>query len=94
MSMAERDDIGREVLHGMYRRAGFAPVDFETFHCEELLRRLAEGASDAVHWDVAGAAPFSIVLPGERAFSFIAREDRIEVLPGIAQDAETIVEMS
>ena len=29
--MAERDDIGREVLHGMYRRAGLAPVDFEAF---------------------------------------------------------------
>jgi hypothetical protein len=94
MGMAERDDLGREVLHGMYRRAGLAPVDFERFHRDELPRKLAEGTSDAVHWDVAGAAPFSIVLPDERSFSFIARDDRVEVLPGIAQDAETIVEMS
>jgi hypothetical protein len=94
MAAAELDDIGREVQHGMYRRAGFPPVDFDRFHREELPTKLREGGSDAVHWDVAGARPFSIVLPGERAFSFVARPDRVEVVPGVASDAETVVEMS
>lgn len=94
MTAALHDDIGREVLNGMYRRAGLPPVDFDDFHRRELPLKLAAGASDAVHWDVAGARPFAIVLPGERAFSFVALPDRVQVVPGIAGDAETIVEMS
>ncbi|MFM7785572.1 MAG: hypothetical protein ACKPE6_13190, partial [Gammaproteobacteria bacterium] len=94
MTAALHDDIGREVLNGMYRRAGLPPVDFEDFHRRELPLKLAAGASDAVHWDVAGARPFAIVLPGERAFSFVALAECVQVLPGIAHDAETVVEMS
>ena len=59
----------------------------------ELPGKLRAGASDEVHWDVAGARPIAIVLPGERAYSFISRSDRVEVVPGIAPDAETVVEM-
>ncbi len=88
------DDIGVEVKNGMYRRAGYTPVDFDRFHTDELPKKLREGASDRVHWDVAGARPIAIVVPGERAYSFISRADRVEVLPGIAADAETVVEMS
>lgn len=94
MAAAELDDIGREVTNGMYRRAGFAPVDFDEFHRRELPTKLHAGASQQVHWDVADARPFSIVLPGARAYSFVARADRVEVVPGIAPDAETVVEMS
>lgn len=94
MAAAELDDIGREVRDGMYRRAGHPPVDFDAFHRVELPRRLVAGASDAVHWDVAGARPFAIVLPGERAYSFVAGPTRVEVVPGIAADAETVVEMN
>ena len=89
MAAAELDDIGREVKSGMYRRAGFAPVDFDAFHRVELPKKLAEGASAAVHWDVAGARPFTIVLPGERAYSFVSRADRVEVVGRLAEvDAE------
>jgi hypothetical protein len=88
------DDFGAEAKSGMYRRAGYAPVDFDRFHTEELPSKLREGASDRVHWDVAGAAPIAIVLPGDRAYSFVSRDDRVEVVPGIVQDAETVVAMS
>jgi len=93
MVAAELDDIGAEVKNGMYRRAGYAPVDFDFFHTQILPKKLAEGASEKVHWDVAGARPLAIVLPGERAYSFVSRADRVEIVPGIASDAETIVEM-
>lgn len=93
MAAAELDDIGREILQGMYRRAGYPPVDFDRFHRVELPKKLREGGSDAVHWDVVGARPLAIVLPGERAFSFVSRPDRIEVVPGIEPEAETVVEM-
>src|SRR5690606_21766967 len=94
MAAAELDDIGREVLHGMYRRAGYPPVDFDRFHRVELPKKLREGGSDAVHWDVVGARPLAIVLPGERSYSFVSRPDRIEVVAGVASDAETVIEMS
>lgn len=93
MAAAAQDDIGREVKNGMFRRAGYSPVDFDAFHRRELPEKLAAGASDAVHWDVVGARPFAIVLPGERAYSFVATPARVEVVAGIAADAETVVEM-
>ena len=75
MAAAELDDIGREVQNGMYRRAGFRPVDFDDFHARALPEKLRAGASQQVHWDVAGVRPMAIVLPGERAFSFVCRAD-------------------
>ena len=93
MAAAELDDIGAEVKNGMYRRAGYPPVDFDRFHRETLPGKLAAGASEKVHWDVVGARPLAIVLPGERAYSFVSRADRVEVVPGVAPDAETVVEM-
>jgi len=77
----------------MYLLAGYPPVDFDAFHRGELAERLASGASDEVLFDVAGAAPIAISLPGGRAWTYIARADRIEIVPGIADDAETVVEM-
>ena len=93
MAAAELDDIGEEVKNGMYRRAGHPPVDFDAFHREALPKKLRAGASEKLHWDVAGAKPLAIVLPGERAYSFVSRADRIEVVQGIAADAETILAM-
>jgi hypothetical protein len=63
MAAAELDDIGAEVKNGMYRRAGYPPVDFDFFHREILPKKLAEGASEQVAWDVAGARPITIVAP-------------------------------
>jgi hypothetical protein len=90
MAAAGLDDIGREALD-VPPRAGYPPVDFDSFHAVELPGSLP--APDEVHWDVAGARPTAIVLPGERAYSFLSRSDRVEVVPGIAPDAETVVEM-
>lgn len=88
------DAFGEEASAGMYRRAGYAPVDFDACHRVELPAKLSAGASERVHWDVAGLAPIAIVLPGERAYSFVAQDARILVIPGIARDAETVVELS
>lgn len=88
------DAFGERAADGMYRRAGYEPADFDACHGVELPAKLSEGASDRVYWDVEGLAPIAFVLPGERAYSFVAREGRVEVLPGIAADAETVIELS
>ena len=84
--------VGKDVvLSGMYRIAGYPAVDFDEFHREELPRRLREGRSDAAIWDVADAPPLAIVLPGERAYSYLVRDGRIVVERGVVADAETVV---
>ncbi len=88
------DGFGEQAAEGMYRRAGYEPADFDACHGVELPAKLSEGASDRVYWDVEGLAPIAFVLPGERAYSFFARNGRVEVVPGIAADAETIIELS
>ena len=84
--------VGKDVvLSGMYRIAGYPAVDFDEFHREELPRRLREGRSDAAIWDVADAPPLAIVLPGDRAYSYLVRDGRIVVERGVVADAETVV---
>jgi hypothetical protein len=87
--------VGKDVvLSGMYRVAGYPAVDFDDFHREELPRRLREGRSDAAIWDVIGAPPLAIVLPGDRAYSYVVRDGRIEVERGVVADAETVVHIT
>ena len=86
--------MGKEaVFAGMYRVAGYPSIDFDDFHRDELPRRLRDGVSDAVLWDVATAAPIAIVLPGDRAYSYVVRGGRVEVVPGVVDDAETVVQI-
>ncbi len=86
-------EIGRNVTFGTYRVAGLPAVDFDAFHLEELPRRLREGGSERVAWDVRGRAPIAIGLPDGRAYSYCLRGDRIEVEPGVAPDARTVLEI-
>lgn len=78
---------------GMYPMAGYPPVDFDTFHREELPAKLRAGASERVFWDVAGAAPLAIRLGDGRAYSFVAKEGAVHVVPGVLDEAETVVEL-
>ena len=87
------DDMGVQAARGMYHRVGHPPVDFDHFHRVVLPEKLRNGASERVHWDVAGAAPIAIQLDDGRAYSFRARDARVEVVPGVLADADPVVEM-
>ena len=73
--------------------AGFDTVDFDAFYREELPRRLKEGLNEKIAWDVAGLRPLSIGLPDGRAYSYVAAGERVEIVSGIADDAETVLEI-
>ncbi|MEE3331992.1 MAG: phytanoyl-CoA dioxygenase family protein [Myxococcota bacterium] len=83
-----------ETQPGTYRSAGFPAVDFDEFHRVELPRRLREGKSDEIAWDVEGVAPLGIQLADrESAYSFVSRDGAIEVVAGIVDDAATVLEI-
>ncbi len=86
-------DIGRNTTFGTYRLAGLPAVDFDEFHREELPRRLRDGMNERVAWDVAGRAPIAIALPGGRAWSYRCVGGRVEVEPGVARDARTVLDL-
>ncbi len=87
-------NLGRDTHFGTYRIAGFPPVDFDEFHRVELPRRLREGKGEEVAWDVEGVAPLAIsLLDREGAYSFVCRGGTVEVVPGIVEDAETVLEI-
>ena len=88
------DALHEQVDRGMYHLAGYEPVDFDAYHRDVLPGKLRDGGSERVHWDVAGRAPIAFVLPGERAWSYVAGEARVELAAGVAPDAETVVELS
>jgi hypothetical protein len=79
---------------GMYHAVGYAAVDFEEFHQKELPRRLREGVSDRIIWDVKDAAPIAITLPGGRAFSYLVKNGQVCVEPGVVDTAETVVDIN
>ncbi len=86
-------EIERDTTFGTYRLAGLPRVDFDEFHHEELPRRLREGVDEKVAWDVAGKAPISIGLPDGRAYSYRCCDGRVEIEPGVVEDARTILEI-
>jgi hypothetical protein len=76
-----------------FREAGLAAVDFDQFHRVELPRRLARGGcASAVH-DVAGASPIAIQLDAARAYTYVAVDGGIDIRPGVAPDAEVVLEI-
>ena len=87
-------NLGRDTHFGTYRTAGFPEVDFDDFHRVELPRRLREGKNEEVAWDVGDIAPLAISLGDrESAYSFVSRSGTVEIVPGIAEGAETILEI-
>lgn len=89
-------NLGRDSHFGTYRVAGFPSVDFDEFHSVELPKRLREGKSDEVAWDVEGVAPLALRLrdaEGSPGYSFVCRDGAVEIVPGIVDDAATILEI-
>ena len=86
-------NVGTDTTVGTFAVAGHAPVDFDDFHRHELPRRLEAGVNAQVTWDVAGRAPCAVQLPGGSAYSYIARGDRVEIVPGVVDDAELVLEI-
>jgi Phytanoyl-CoA dioxygenase (PhyH) len=85
--------VGTDTTVGTYQVAGLPAVDFDDFHRFELPRRLADGVDGQVAWDVVGRAPCAVQLTDGRAYSYIAAGDHVEVVPGIVDDAELVLEM-
>ncbi|MFP8878902.1 MAG: phytanoyl-CoA dioxygenase family protein, partial [Myxococcota bacterium] len=84
----------RDTQFGTYRIAGFPPVDFDDFHRVELPKRLREGMNGQVAWDVEGVAPLALsVCDREGAYSFVCRDGAVEIVPGVVEDAETVLEI-
>lgn len=76
-----------------FRDAGLAPVDFDWFHRWELPRRIASGRCASAVRDVAGVAPLAIQLGAERSYSYVAVDGGIELRPGVAGDADVVLEI-
>ncbi len=85
--------IGRDQQFGTYRSVGLPAVDFDDFHRHELPRRLRAGKSEEVAWDVEGKAPIAIALPDGRAWSYVCEMGRVGVVPGVVDDALTVLEI-
>ncbi|MEE2665984.1 MAG: phytanoyl-CoA dioxygenase family protein [Myxococcota bacterium] len=86
-------DVGRDPTFGTYRVAGLPEVDFDAFHRDELPARLDGGVNQEVAWDVEGRAPIALGLPDGRAYSYRCRNGRVAIEPGIAGDADTVLEI-
>ncbi len=86
-------NVGTDTTVGTFEVAGHAPVDFDDFHRHELPRRLEAGVNAQVAWDVTGRAPCAVQLPGGSAYSYIARGDRVDIVPGVVDDAELVLEI-
>lgn len=80
-------------VQGMYHGVGYPAVDFDEFHQQELPRRLREGVSERILWDVKNLAPIAITLPDGRAFSYLVKDNHVCVAPGVADGAETVVDI-
>ena len=85
--------VGTDTTVGTYQVAGLPAVDFDEFHRHELPRRLADGVNARVAWDVAGRAPCAVQLTDGRAYSYLAAGDRVDVVPGIVDDAELVLQL-
>lgn len=82
----------RDTSVGDFSSWGLPAWDFDDFHQRELPRRLEQGVSSQIGWDLENATPFAAVLPNGRAYSYTATGNEIRVLPGIHPDASCVVE--
>lgn len=70
----------------------FPPLDFDAFHREELPRRLAEGNGALAARGLRGLPPLALRLADGRAWTYVPRADRVDLLPG-TDGAATQVEL-
>jgi hypothetical protein len=85
--------VGQDTAVGTFQVAGFPPVDFDDYHRDELPRRLRAGRDAEVAWDLVGVAPFALRLADGRAYSYVAAGDHVDVVPGVVDDAEVVLEI-
>ena len=86
-------NVGTDTTVGTFEVAGHAALDFDDFHRHALPKRLEAGVNAQVAWDVAGRAPCAVQLPGGSAYSYIPRGDRVDIVPGVIDDAELVLEI-
>ncbi|MBK7951899.1 MAG: phytanoyl-CoA dioxygenase family protein [Deltaproteobacteria bacterium] len=86
-------NVARDPSVGTFHSVGLPAVDFDAFHRHELPRRLADGGNRRIAWDVAEAAPFAFRLPEGSAYSYVPRRDRVDVVPGVVEDAALVLEI-
>lgn len=89
----EHAHLKRNPHIGDFEPWGLPAWEFDTFHREELPRRLAQGGNERVAWDVVGAPPFAIQLNDGRAYSYISVNGAVRIEPGIREDAATVVQI-
>ena len=87
-------EVSRDPSVGTFRAVGLPAVDFDAFHRHELPRRLANGGNERVAWDVAETAPFAFQRPNGSAYSYVPRAGRIEIRPGVVDDAGLVIEIT
>jgi hypothetical protein len=87
-------EVSRDPSVGTFRSVGLPPVDFDDFHRDELPRRLVNGGNERAAWDVAEAAPFAFRIRDRSAYSYVPQAGRIEIRPGIVDDAGLVIEIT
>jgi len=86
--------VERDPSVGTFRSVGLPAVDFDAFHRFEGPRRLRDGANLRIAWDVAQAAPFCFRLPSGSAYSYVPLPGRVEIVPGMVEEAELVIEIA
>lgn len=71
---------------------GFSDLDFHDFHRVELPRRLARGNGALAAVDARDLEPLAFQLPGGAAYTYVPREDGLDVIPG-DERAHTVIEL-
>jgi ectoine hydroxylase-related dioxygenase (phytanoyl-CoA dioxygenase family) len=97
-------DVSRDPSVGTFHSVGLPAIDFDDFHRHELPGRLRAGGDERIAWDVSETAPFAFVLTSpvaggstgaERtAYSYVPRGDRVEIVAGVVEDAELVIEIA
>ena len=70
----------------------FEPLDFHRFHREELPRRLRAGNGALAVRDARRLGGLAFRLPDGAAYTYLARGEEVDVLPGDEQ-ADTVIEL-
>jgi len=73
---------------------GMPPLDFKAMHEIILPQRLRRGVSDLIAWDVAGAAPIAFQTPDGHGYSYVCKDKRVQIVPGVVDDAPLVIELS
>ena len=69
-----------------------APLDFDAFHRDDLLRRLAASNGRAAAEDLRGVGPLAFRLRDGRAYTYAAADHTVAIVAGDAA-ADTVVEL-